>query len=41
MALETNSAPASEVGGMALKLAALRKRIDEERAYFNTIEEAL
>ena len=26
---------------MASKLADLRKRIDEERAYFNTMEEAL
>ncbi|KFY68108.1 hypothetical protein V496_01300 [Pseudogymnoascus sp. VKM F-4515 (FW-2607)] len=36
-----NNAAATEAGSMASKLAALRKRIDEERAYFTTMEEAL
>ncbi len=36
-----SDAATNEAGSMASKLAALRKRIDEERAYFATMEEAL
>lgn len=44
LAIETikaSSSIISKVDRMPLKLATLKNRIKEERAYYNTIEEAL